>query len=60
MREGFDSRGKFAAGNKLAPGNPLNRKAQHLCMALFRAVDKGDIEEVVHAFVDDLQPLFSV
>ena len=51
---GFNGRGpggKFAAGNKLARGNPVNRRAQRLRIAYVRAVSPADIAALVGAVV---------
>jgi len=47
--DGRRSDGTFGPGNKLAKGNPLNRKAQVLRSAYIRAVSKADMRAIVAA-----------
>jgi len=47
-----DSRGRFLPGNKAGRGNPVNRKAQQLRVALLRAVSAGDLRAIIKALVE--------
>lgn len=49
---GRNANGRFGAGNKLAKGNPLNRKVQQYRAALLRAVSAKDMAEVVRKLVE--------
>jgi hypothetical protein len=44
--------GRFAPGNKLASGNPMNRKAQQLRNELLQTVTPEDINAVVRKLID--------
>ena len=51
---GFDPRGKFAKGNKLARGNPLNRLAQSMrAKAIRRASKGGDVDRIFEQLIAD-------
>jgi hypothetical protein len=51
---GFDSRGKFAKGNSLARGNPLNRLAQSLKAQMIRRAAKGgDVDRIYDQLLAD-------
>jgi hypothetical protein len=51
---GFDSRGKFAKGNSLARGNPLNRLAQSMRARAIRCAAKGgDVDRVFEQLFAD-------
>ena len=49
---GRDNRGRFGAGNKLAKGNPLNKRTQQIRAALLRAVTPTDIREAAKRIVE--------
>lgn len=48
---GRDRCGRFATGNKLARGNPMNRRVQRLRVALLQAVGTDDVRQVVKALL---------
>jgi hypothetical protein len=52
---GRDGKGRFAAGNKLARGNPLAKKVQALRVALVNAASLADVDLVMRTIRDVLK-----
>lgn len=48
---GRDNRGRFAAGNKAARGNPYGRRAARLRAELFRECSPADFKAIVRALI---------
>jgi hypothetical protein len=48
---GRDNRGRFAAGNKAARGNPYSRRAARLRAELFRECSPDDFRDIVRALI---------
>lgn len=48
---GHDATGRFARGNAGGPGNPFAKQAHQLRAALFAAVTKEDLRDVVRALL---------
>lgn len=49
---GHDARGRFVPGNKVAVGNPLNRRVGQLRSALIRAVTTDDLRAIIRKLIE--------
>ena len=50
--DGRDGKGRFAAGNKLARGNPHARKVAALRSALLNAVTEDDMRAIISKLIE--------
>lgn len=51
VNNGRDDSGRFAQGNKLAPGNPFHRRMAEMRQAMLDAVSPQDVQDVIRQVV---------